>query len=247
MNFLGKAKRLDDIDIPRIGSILGVGEDELHAVMEVEAGKRGFDVKGRPAMLFEPHVFYKFLADEPLIQSKASREGLAYPKWGMRKYPSDSYPVLEKAILLSPHKALLSASWGFGQVMGYNHQLAGYPTVESMIDAFKDDEEDQLMGMTRFIRNSGLDDELRAHDWSGFARGYNGPSYAKKGYHLKLAEAFHKWQRIKDTPWSPNDPPTEVKPVPVKVSAPTGLVAAISAIAAALTAAGVWLVNHLGG
>lgn len=36
--------------------------------------------------------------------------------------------------------------------------------------------------MIRFIDAEGLDDELRRHDWSGFARGYNGAGYAKHGW-----------------------------------------------------------------
>ncbi|MCP1548506.1 MULTISPECIES: N-acetylmuramidase domain-containing protein [Methylorubrum] len=54
--------------------------------------------------------------------------------------------------------------------------------------------------MVRFIVTNGLDDELRRHDWAGFARSYNGASYAKHGYHNKLAAALAKWSKIKDTP-----------------------------------------------
>lgn len=41
--FKGAAKRLDDIDLPRIGNRIGVDEDEIHAVREVEAAGSGFD------------------------------------------------------------------------------------------------------------------------------------------------------------------------------------------------------------
>ena len=38
--FKGRAKKLDDVDLPRIGARIGVGEDELHAfVFEGGAGK----------------------------------------------------------------------------------------------------------------------------------------------------------------------------------------------------------------
>ncbi len=59
--YRGAAKRVDDIDIPRIGSRIGVGEDELQAVMDVEARSSGFDRQGRVAMLFEPHIFWREL------------------------------------------------------------------------------------------------------------------------------------------------------------------------------------------
>jgi hypothetical protein len=62
IEFRGPAKRLDDIDLPRIGHEIGVGEDEIHAVLTVESSGSGFDAKGRPKMLFEPHVFYRNLS-----------------------------------------------------------------------------------------------------------------------------------------------------------------------------------------
>ena len=45
--FKGATARLKDIDIPRIGAEIGVGEDELHAFMQVEAAGSGFDAAGR--------------------------------------------------------------------------------------------------------------------------------------------------------------------------------------------------------
>ena len=55
--------------------------------------------------------------------------------------------------------------------------------------------------MITFIINAGLDDELRRHDWRGFARGYNGSGYEKHNYHGRLAAAYAKWAKIPDTPW----------------------------------------------
>ena len=52
-DFKGAAKRIEDTDLPRIGATIGVGEDELHAFMDVEAAGSGFDSAGRPKMLFE--------------------------------------------------------------------------------------------------------------------------------------------------------------------------------------------------
>jgi len=199
MNFKGRAKRLDDIDLPRIGKLIGVGEDEIHAVIEVETAGGGFDSQGRPRILFEPHHFYKLVA--PAKRNLAVKAGLAYPKWGTRPYPKDSYPSLLAAMEIDEEAALKSCSWGLGQIMGWNHQLSGYDSVYAMVEAFIDDEENHLEAMIRFIKNSGLDDELRAHNWAGFARGYNGAGYAKNDYHNKLARAYAKWAKIPDTPF----------------------------------------------
>lgn len=202
MNFIGEAKRLSDVDLPRLGALIGVGEDEIHAVLEVECRGRGFDSQGRPAMLFEPHIFYRQLKAAGLEAElqQAVDQGLAYPKW-RRNYPKDSYPRLEQAMSLHREMALRSASWGLGQIMGFNCSLCGYDSAEAMVADFLKGEAQQLRAMVAFITSAGLDDELRRHDWHGFARGYNGPGYAKHGYHTRLAKAYAKWARIPDTKW----------------------------------------------
>ncbi|WP_280141978.1 N-acetylmuramidase domain-containing protein [Methylobacterium sp. yr668] len=53
-----------DLDLPRVGYTTGVGEDEIHAVIDVEAAGNGFDKLKRPKMLFEPHRFYANLSGE---------------------------------------------------------------------------------------------------------------------------------------------------------------------------------------
>lgn len=206
-NFIGAAKRLDDIDLPRIAEQIGCGEDELHAFMDVEAAGSGFDRHGRPKMLFEPHVFYRLLG-KGTKRDRAVREGLAYPKWGTKPYPADSYPALQRAILIDEDKALQAASWGLAQILGENYAAAGFASVESMVEAFMEDEEDHLQAAVTFIVSKGIDDDLREHRWADFARIYNGPGYKKNKYDEKLAKAFKKWAGIPDTPYtSENKPP----------------------------------------
>lgn len=198
MNFKGIAKRIDDIDLPLIGREIGVGEDEVHAILDVESAGSGFDKLGRPKMLFEPHIFWRELGPGA-GRDKAAAQGLAYPRWKPGAYPKDSYPRLAKAMAIDEEAALRSASWGLGQIMGFNCKLAGYPTARAMVEAFCEDEEHHLRAMIRFITSAGLDDELRRHDWAGFARGYNGASFAKNGYDKKLAASYARWQKIRDT------------------------------------------------
>lgn len=218
-NFKGAAKRIDDIDIPRIGAQIGVGEDELHAFMDVEAAGSGFDGQGRPKMLFEPHVFYRNLKGEK--RDRAVREGLAYPKW-RRNYPADSYPRLRAAITIDETAALKASSWGAGQILGENYAAAGYASPREMVAAFMDDEENHVQAMVNFLESKGLARKLREHDWAGVARGYNGAGYKANAYDRKMAEAFAKWKKIRDTAWVPGDPPSAkpvetVKPSPAPV------------------------------
>lgn len=199
LSFRGAAKRLDDIDLPKLGARIGVGEDEIHAFLDVETRGHGFDDLGRPIILFEPHVFYRNLGGTKLNQ--AVRAGLAYRNWGAKPYPKDSYPRLKAACAIDETAALKACSWGLGQVLGENCEAAGFMTVQDMVEAMMADEENQLEAAVNFIEFHHLDDELRRHDWAGFAKGYNGASYKKNHYDVKLADSFRKWSRIKNTPF----------------------------------------------
>lgn len=201
-NFRGAAKRLDAIDIVEIGKLISVGEDEIRAILEVESRGSGFDKQGRPAMLFEPHVFWRELGPGAK-RDRAAKAGLAYPKWKRGAYPRDSYPRLEKAIEIDETAALRSASWGLAQVMGFNHQAAGFSSVRAMVAAFCDDEEAHLEGMIKFIKARGLGDEIRRHDWRGFARAYNGEGYAANRYDQRLAAAYARWVKVPDARFDP--------------------------------------------
>jgi hypothetical protein len=201
MNFQGPAKRLDDIDLPKIGAQIGVGEDELHAVIDVESRGTGFDKKNRPIILFERHWFYRLLPKHK--RDQAMKAGLASTRWSRATYGMDQYDLLRRAMKIDEQAALKSCSWGLFQIMGFNHEAAGYPSVQSMVIDFTIDEENHLQAAVNFIVKNGLDDELRRHDWAGFAEAYNGPGYRKNRYDEKLVEAYLKWSRIRDTPYNP--------------------------------------------
>lgn len=198
-DFKGDAKRLEDIDIPRIAAEIECGEDELHAFMDVEAGGSGFDNQGRPKILFEPHVFFKHLSGSKL--DAAVKAGLAYKKWGTKPYPKDSYPRLIAAIKIDETAALKSTSWGLTQILGENAKDAGYVTPQAMVSAFMEDEENHLEATVELLKHMGIADDLKAHRWAVVARVWNGPGYAKNKYDIKIADAFAKWSNIKDTPY----------------------------------------------
>jgi hypothetical protein len=80
-----------------------------------------------------------------------------------------------------------------------------------MVEAMMADEALQLAAAVNFIAANRLDGKLRKHDWAGFAKGYNGASYGKNVYDIRLAAAFRKWSGIRDTP-----PP----PAPVSIPQP---------------------------
>lgn len=211
-NFNGAAKRITDLALPRAAHRIGVGEDEIHAVIEVETSGSGFDSKGRPKMLFEPHVFYRNL--KGVERNIAVQQGIAYPNQGQKAYPKDSYPRLMRAIEINATAALRSASWGLPQILGENHAIAGYDTVQDMVADFLEDEEAHLQAMISFCISNKIDGVLRhmaslkrptvASDCVDFVKVYNGPRYRINQYDTKMARAHNKWRAIRDTPFNPN-------------------------------------------
>jgi N-acetylmuramidase len=103
--------------------------------------------------------------------------------------PQLQYARLEEAIACDRLAALESASWGLGQIMGFNAGLAGVRDAEELVLQMVQGENEQLLAMARFMRASGMHLPLQRRDWTGFASRYNGPSFAKNSYHEKLAAA----------------------------------------------------------
>jgi hypothetical protein len=77
--------------------------------------------------------------------------------------------------------------------MGFNHKLAGYPSASKMVEAMVRSEDRQLEAMAAFLRSTGLTRFLQRQDWAGFAKRYNGPSYWKNRYDVKLAEQYTRF------------------------------------------------------
>jgi hypothetical protein len=74
--------------------------------------------------------------------------------------------------------------------MGSNFAEAGFASVEDMVNAMVQSEDNQLTAMARFVCSAGLSKPLGAHDWAAFARGYNGPGYAKNQYDTLLGRQY---------------------------------------------------------
>jgi hypothetical protein len=189
----GRALKMTREDVENVAAYLGCDVAALKAVLAVESSGNGFDAKGRPTILFEPHVFFRNLDGEDL--QTAIGMGLAYRRWGQQPYPRGNdaqYVRLEAARKINNEAAFRSVSVGLGQILGENFRAAGHKSAGEMFVTAGDSEGAQLMQMANFIKYNLLDDELRRKDWAAFARGYNGPAYAKNKYDVKLAAAYRK-------------------------------------------------------
>lgn len=178
---------------------LGVEKEVLAAVALVESAGRALAmVKGKPepVIRFEGHYFDRRLGGSE--RALARTLGLAAPVAGAVKNPAGQearWAMLEQAAAINRQAALESASYGVGQVMGAHWQWLGYPSVEALVDDARSGLSGQMRLMERFIDKSGLSSALRQGNWAAFARGYNGPAFAKNGYDRKLAAAVERMRR----------------------------------------------------
>lgn len=188
----------DDFD--RVAMRLRCEPEALMAVVRVETPSPhvGDSVHG-PLILNERHWFYKLSGNYPVSRDYpelSSRTAGGYCKgsnWTARQ-DCEHRKLRQKMTIYNGacrEAALMSVSMGLFQVMGFNHAIIGYHSVERMWeDALKKDDNIDLIWFVEFIKSRHLDDELRTKDWRSFARQYNGPAYSKNNYDTKLAENY---------------------------------------------------------
>lgn len=184
-DFTRAAERLD-CDIPTI-----------KAVAEVESSGSGFLPTGEPVILFERHFFHRLTAGEydgrrvPEMSDKYSIISSRTPGgYGPRAV---QHTKLQYASRLHREAALMSCSWGLFQIMGANYKRTGHNTLQSFVNAMYRSESDHLDAFVEFIISEGLVEALRLHNWTAFARKYNGPGYSKNRYDSKLAAAWRRY------------------------------------------------------
>lgn len=168
---------------------IGCEVEAIIAVSKVESSGSGFDPEGFPRTLFEGHWFHRYTNGK----FAKSDPTLCYPKWTREFYGKtwqEEKARLDAAIKLDRTSALLSASWGMFQIMGFNFSKCGYKTVQQFVSDMCKSEDQQLQIFVDYVQNSGLDDELIDHRWADFARLYNGPEYAQNHYDTKLEAAY---------------------------------------------------------
>jgi hypothetical protein len=188
--------------------IIGCSISAIRAVYDVEAAGRGYLTDGRVKILFEGHRFWKRLSkvggvtDIVLQQQAKLHPNVLYKNWDKKQYKGGAaeWDRMSEAIALcselnvNPIIALDSASYGSFQIMGENALLCGYANSQEMLAAYNSKgEAEQLDSFCRFVKATGLDDELRAKNWAAFAKGYNGTSYRENSYDKKLAAADKKY------------------------------------------------------
>jgi hypothetical protein len=182
-------KVLADLDFVNAAKLLGCSIAAIRAVVEVESDGYGFHQNGYPTILFERHWFYD-LSPAPVSQTRPDISNYSPGGYigGFREWSR-----LKDAIAFDRTAALKSASWGLGQVMGFNHAICGYPDVERFVSDMFESEGKQLLAMMQFCKSNGLGKYLASRDFESFAYFYNGENFSINQYDVKLADAYARY------------------------------------------------------
>lgn len=190
------------IDYKEAAQILGVDEASVKAIASVESEGDGFITDKAenklPKILFERHIMFKRLRDFTPVKSAdmaAKYPDIVNPTPGGYKGGLGEHERLERAVKIDRVTALESASWGSFQIMGYHWKALGYASVQEFVNKAYT-EEGQLELFIRFVKASpNVLKALKAKDWVGVARAYNGPGYAANKYDQKMKEAYERFSK----------------------------------------------------
>lgn len=190
-------KYLTESDYARAAEKAGIEVNVIKTVTAVEALQFGFYNDGQPITLFERHVFYRELTKkyDKLFADKtvALHSSICDPSAGGYKGGRAELERLQRARLIDADCALLSASYGLFQIMGFNHKQAGYNTVTDYLEAMRKSEDLQLDAFVNYLLNDkdgSLLRSLRNKDFTAFAKEYNGPAYKKNEYDTKMLKVY---------------------------------------------------------
>jgi hypothetical protein len=187
--WLGSFDMLTDSDYKTAAELLGVEVACVKAVTQVESRGSGFLPIGAPVILFERHWMYKLLKAK--LGKEPALSDVVDPKAGGYKGGVAEHTRLENAVAIDRECALQSCSWGLFQIMGFHWKALGYGSVQQFVNAQYKSEASQLDTFVRFIKiNPSMLKALKAKDWAGFAKAYNGPKYKDNNYDTKLAQAY---------------------------------------------------------
>lgn len=188
-----KAKTLNEADYEKAAILLGVEAAAIKAIADVESRGNGFLSNGKPKILFEGHWFSKFT--QGIYDEKYP--SISYKKWVKTHYLGNEkeYSRLNTATALDKTAALKATSWGKFQIMGFNHTQCGYSNVEDFVNDMKKSESFHLLAFVKLMKYMKWDSEIKAKNWAGFAKKYNGPGYKANLYDLKIKQAYDAYSK----------------------------------------------------
>jgi RHS repeat-associated protein len=173
---------------------LGIPVAKLRTIYLTETGGKAYFKDGKLKILFERHYFSqatrgKFDKTNPDISNPI--------QGGYGKY-SEQYPKLYRAISIDEEAAYYSVSYTGFQIMGKYFKELGYKSAKEFGEAmFNGSENVHLDALVSYLKNVNpqLIGYLKNNDWVNFARGYNGPSYYKNNYDVKMKTNYESLEQ----------------------------------------------------
>lgn len=190
---------LTDADFDRAAKALDAEKAAIRAVAEVESAGSGFIGDGRPAILYEAHIFHKETSGRHSNARDRRGVALSSPSWNKSLYGAtgaQQHNRYEDARKLDADAANKACSWGMFQILGQNHKACGFDNSQAFVDAmWTGGAPAHLNAFVAFIKaDAKLHSALKVKDWKTFARIYNGPSYAQNDYDRKMAASYARWK-----------------------------------------------------
>lgn len=190
--------RLTEKDYREVAEELGVEVAAVKAVVEIEAGRshQGFWENGKPLINFDLNLFRNMASRRGKnINTYKSKYPVLFARPNIKRFGSQQAAVqarLNNAMAIDSVAAIQGTYWGMFQIGGFNWRQCGTSSPQEFYKLMSRSERDQLELFAEFITRTGLLPALKAKNWAAFARGYNGPSYAARGYHTRMAKAYAK-------------------------------------------------------
>lgn len=183
---------LTDEDYQIVAEELDVEVAAIKAVVRIEAGStlQGFFAPGVPVINFDRSMYNRA---KPASSAKAAAN-TKIPDGIKSSYGRKEWQQLVNARKVNIDKANMGTFWGMFQIGGFNYKLCGCSSVQEFVDRMSFSEFEQLQLFASFIKNTGMLSDLRAKNWAGFARKYNGASYKARGYHTRMAREYQKYK-----------------------------------------------------
>ncbi len=184
---------LTDADFKRVATRLGVEVAAIKAVVIIEAGTKmeGFWAPGVPVVNFDRAMYNRYRSKAASSKGNPSEK---VPS-GLSGYALQEWTQLVTARKSNVDGANMGTFWGMFQIGGFNYKLCGCESVAEMVRLMSYSELEQLELFATFLINTGMVNDLKNKNWASFAKKYNGPSYAKRGYHTKMANAYSKFKK----------------------------------------------------
>ena len=187
---------LTEDDFREVAERIGVEVAAIKAIVDIEAGPshEGFSAPGKPLINFDLTMFRRFATRRGVNLSQYSQSHSVVFN-SHRGSQIKANARLDAARSIDSDAAVEGTFWGMFQKGGFNWKKCGAESLDDFVMRMSRSERDQLDMFVEFVDNSGLLKYLKSKDWESFARGYNGPAYARRNYHTRMASAYARHSR----------------------------------------------------